>query len=51
MLNLPSRGTVNVPTGGPAKTGRFPLALRGDAQFGDLAPGDHRPGTKRSIVR
>ncbi len=43
-------GTVNLPNGGRAKTGRFPLALRGDAQFGDLAPRDHRLGTKRSIV-
>ena len=33
-----------------AKTGGFPLALRGDTQFGDLAPGDHRLGKKRSIV-
>jgi hypothetical protein len=44
------KGTVNLPTGGRVKTGRFPLALRGDARFGDLAPGDHRLGTKRSIV-
>jgi len=48
-------GAVNLPTGGRAKTGalfpwRFPLALRGDARFGDLAPRDHRPGTKRPIV-
>jgi hypothetical protein len=43
-------GTVNFSTGGHAKTGRFPLALRGDAQFG-VAPGNHRPGTKPSIVR
>jgi hypothetical protein len=39
-----------LPSGGHAKTGRFPLALRGDAQFGDLAPHDDRSGTKRSIV-
>ena len=44
-------GTVNLPNGGPAKTGGFPLALRGDAQFGDLAPDDHRLGTKRPIAR
>jgi len=44
-------GTVNLPNGGRAKTGGFPLALRGDTQFGDLAPGDHRLGTKRAIVR
>jgi hypothetical protein len=37
-------------TGGRAKTGSFALALQGDAQFGDLAPRDDRPGTKRSIV-
>ena len=43
-------GTVNLPNGGRAKTGSYPLALRGDAQFGDLAPGDHRLGTKRAIV-
>jgi hypothetical protein len=29
---------------------RFPLALRGDARFGDLAPHDDRPGTKRAIA-
>ena len=40
-------GTVNLPNSGRAKTGGFPLALRGDARFGDLAPGDHRLGTKR----
>ena len=45
-----SEGTVNLPNGGRVKTGRYPLALRGDAQFGDLAPGSHRLGTKRSIV-
>jgi hypothetical protein len=53
MTTLPvvsEDGTVNLPTGGRVKTGRFPLALRGDAQFGDLAPGSHRLGTKRSIV-
>ena len=44
-------GTVNLPNGGRAKTEGFPLALRGDAQFSDLAPGDHRLGTKRAIVR
>jgi hypothetical protein len=44
-------GTVNLPNGGRAKTGGFPLALRGDAQFGDLARRDHRFGTKRAIVR
>jgi hypothetical protein len=33
------------------RRGAFPLALRGDARFGDLAPGDHRLGTKRAIVR
>jgi hypothetical protein len=43
-------GTVNFPNGGHAKTGRFPWVLRGNAQFGDLAPYDHRLGTKRSIV-
>jgi len=43
-------GTVNLPTGGRVKTGRFPQALRGAARFGDLAPGSHRLGTKRSIV-
>jgi hypothetical protein len=42
--------TVNLPNGGHAKTGRFPWALRGNTQFGDLAPYDHRLGTKRSIV-
>jgi len=47
---LPS-GTVNLPTGNCAKTGRYPLALRGYTQFGDLAPRDHRLRTKRSIVR
>jgi hypothetical protein len=36
-----------VPTRGRAKMGRVPLALRGDAQFGDLAPRDHRLGSKR----
>ncbi|MCX7342512.1 MAG: hypothetical protein NT037_18885 [Hyphomicrobiales bacterium] len=45
------KGTVNVLNGGHAKTGRFRWALRGDARFGDLAPHDHRPGTKRSIAR
>jgi hypothetical protein len=45
-----AKGTVNLPNGGRAKTGFYPLALRGDAQFGDLAPHDHRLGTKRSIV-
>jgi hypothetical protein len=49
-----------LPNGGRAKTGRFslgaipsrfPLALRGDARFGDPAPGSHRLGTKRAIVR
>jgi hypothetical protein len=45
------RGTVNLPNVGRAKTGNFPLALRSDAQFGDLAPRDHRLGTKRAIVR
>jgi hypothetical protein len=30
-------GTVNLPNGGRAKTEHFPLALRGDAQFGGLA--------------
>jgi hypothetical protein len=55
-LNRPSRGArlrqgaVNLPTGGRAKTGRFPLALRGDAQFGDRAPHDDRLGSQRSIV-
>jgi len=45
------KGTVNLLTAGRAKTGVFPLALRGDAQFGDLAPAHHRRlGTKRSIV-
>jgi hypothetical protein len=44
-------GTVNLPTGSCAKTGRYPLALRGYTQFGDLAPRDHRLRTKRSIVR
>ncbi|MCX7329883.1 MAG: hypothetical protein NTW00_17785 [Hyphomicrobiales bacterium] len=44
-------GTVNLPNGGRTKTGRFPLALRSDAQFGDFAPRDHRLGTKRAIVR
>jgi hypothetical protein len=52
-----------VPNGGHAKTGsfplplslaafpwRFPLALRGDARFNDLAPHDDRPGTKRPIA-
>jgi hypothetical protein len=29
---------------------RFPLALRGDARFGDLVPRDDRPGTKRPIA-
>ena len=33
-------GTVNLPNGGRAKTGSFPLALRGDARFGDLVPHD-----------
>gem|GEM_PF-5614223 len=32
-LHQASSGSVNVPNGGHAKTGRFPLALRGDAQF------------------
>ena len=45
-----SSGPVNLPNGGHTKTGSFPLALRGDAQSGDPAPGSHRPGTKRSIV-
>ncbi len=44
-------GPVSLPNGGRAKTGSFALALCGNAQFGDLAPGGHRPGTKRSIVR
>jgi hypothetical protein len=44
-------GTVNLPNGGRPKMGRFPLALRGDARFGDFAPDDHRLGTKRAIVR
>jgi hypothetical protein len=39
-----------LPTGGRAKTGRFPLPLRGDARFGDLALRDHRLAMKRSIV-
>jgi len=52
-------GTVSLPTGGRAKTGsyppeaipwRYPLTLRGDARFGDLAPHDDRPGTKRANV-
>jgi hypothetical protein len=43
-------GPVNLPSGGRAATGRFALALRGDAQIGDLAPRDDRLGTKRSIV-
>jgi hypothetical protein len=57
---MPMRpGPVNLPNGGHAKTGRFslapfpwrcPLALRGGARFGDLAPHDDRPGTKRPIA-
>ena len=43
-------GPVNLPNGGHAKTGIYPLALRGDTRFGDLAPHDHRLGTKRAIV-
>jgi hypothetical protein len=39
-----------VTNGGQTETGGFPLALRGDAQFGDLAHHDHRIGTKRSII-
>ena len=50
-LNTRPRGPVNLLTAGHAKTGRFPLALRGDARFGDLAPHDDRPGTKRPIAR
>ena len=51
-----SRGPVNLPNGGHAKTGRFSLgafrlALRGDARLGDLALHDDRPGTKRPIAR
>ena len=46
-----SDGAVNLPSGGHAKTGGFPLALRGDARFGDPAPHDDRLGTKRSIAR
>jgi hypothetical protein len=46
-----SLGTVNLPNGGRAKMGLFPVALRGDTQFGDYAPRDHRLGTKRAIVR
>ena len=48
---MQAEGTVNLPTGNCAKTGRYPLALRGYTQFGDLAPRDHRLRTKRSIVR
>jgi hypothetical protein len=43
-------GTLNLPGGGRTETGGFPLALRGDARFGDLAPRDDRPGTKRPIA-
>jgi hypothetical protein len=43
-------GTVNAPLSPGAFPWRFPLALRGDARFGDLAPCDDRPGTKRPIA-
>ena len=52
-------GAVNLPSGGRAKTGgfpwrfspgAFPLALRGGARVGDLAPHDHRPGSQRPIA-
>jgi hypothetical protein len=43
-------GPVNLPNCGQAKTGRCPLALRGDARFGDLAPRHNRLGSQRLIV-
>ena len=50
-----SDGAVNLLHGGRAQMesfslGAFPLAFRGDARFGDLAPHDDRSGTKRPIA-
>jgi hypothetical protein len=50
LPDLADGGPVNLPNGGHAKTGCCPLAFRGDAWFGDLAPHDDRAGTKRSIA-